>query len=347
MNYATVLAEIKAGHIQPIYLLHGEEAYLARQLEKAIVESLLAPEERDMNLVTLDHDPLPQELVNLIETVPFMGGKNVIIVRNAAMFKARKSNSEAELEPESKDHVDERLLKVLSDMPEYSHVLFIVADKADKRRKIYKVVEKHGIAVELTPLKPNEVKVWLQSKLLELHKKMDSEALEYFLAVVSIMPQISLGFLDSEVEKMALYTGNKLVISKPTLQEVLAALPEVNIFAMTDALSQKHVKKALELLEQQIAMGVYPLRILALLAHEVRRLWQVKDMVDQGYSSQEVAKVLKLPSFVGEKLIKQSRSFTTETLKQAMLSLAAADHELKSGQAGNSVLETIMIEMCR
>lgn len=342
MNYTEVLQQIKLGKILPVYLLYGEEAYLMRHLEKQIIDALLTPDEREMNLTVLDHDPETKELVNLIETVPFMGGKNVIVIRGTALFKSRGGPGE----PGAAD-IDEQLLATLDNMPEYSHVVFSSTDKADKRRKIYKTVEKNGAAVELAPLKAGEIRPWLSARLAEKGKKMDSDAVEYLMGVISVMQQISLGFLESEIEKLSLYTGERNTITYDDLTAVFSSMPEVSVFAMIDALSQKHTVKALELINQQLAAGEHPLRLLALLSRQVRMLWQAKEMHSIGHDGRRIAAMLGVPPFVGEKMIRQSKNFTADRLKNALLALANADYDYKSGHADNIVLENIIIEMCR
>jgi len=342
MNYIAVLEQIKKGQVSSCYLIYGEEIFLARQVEKTIVDAILLPDERDMNLIVFSTDPQPQELINFIETVPFMGGKNVITIRGTNMFRSRKEAAD----DGTVDTVDERLLAILSDMPEYSHVIFMTTEKIDKRRKIYKTVEKYGTVVEVAPLKAKDVRLWLNSKLSELNKRMTADAMEHFLAVISVMSQVSLGFLDNELEKIALYTDGT-VISKEHLLEVLSAIPEVSVFAMIEAVSQKQTQKALHLFEEQLAAGEHPLKLLALLARQVRLLWQARDMMKNGRSSKEIAEELGVMPFIGEKLVRQSRGFTDNILKEAVIALAQADHDLKFGRAGNVALEKIIIDMCR
>lgn len=343
MNYSEIMLQIKKGQIQPIYLLHGEETFLIRQIENAVVNTVLLPEERDMNLVILNNDPAPKDMANLIETVPFMGGKNVIVVRGTALFKARKgSNEEGEPLVES----DEQLLNIFSSMPEYSCIIFSTTEKVDKRRKIFKAAEKNGAVVEVAPLKPNDIRGWLSTKLSEINKKMSPDALEHLMGAVSVMPQISLGFLDNELEKLALYSKGA-VITLRDLSEVLSSIPEISVFAMIDALSQKQAAKALSLLNGQLATGDHPLRILALLARQVRLLWQAKELGAQGYDGRNAASALGVPPFVGEKMLRQSKNFSINTLKQGLLALAAADYEFKAGKADSVILEKLIIDMCR
>ncbi|GBG56390.1 DNA polymerase III subunit delta [Sporomusaceae bacterium FL31] len=343
MSYINALADIKKGLLNSIYLIHGEEVFYARQLEQAIVNALLKPEERDMNLNILSGDPQPQELLNLIETVPFFGDKNVIIVRGSNLFRSRKGAGDHEKDG---DQADEALLKVLSHFPDYATIIFKTTEKVDKRRKIYKNIEKNGTVVEVSLLKPKDVKVWLPGKLNELNKRMSPDAQEHFLAVVSVMSQISLGFLDNELEKIALYSSSQ-IITKNDLVDAMSAIPEVSVFAMIDAVSQKHTQDALRLFNEQLAAGEHPIKILALLNRQVRLLWQAKSLLSQGRNNREIADELGLMSFVGDKLIKQCQRFAEKTLKETVISLADADRDLKSGRATNVALEKIIIDMCR
>lgn len=345
MSYIAVLEQIKKGQIEPVYLLYGEETYFIRQIEQAIIKSVLAPDEMDMNLVIIDREPTVNELMSLIETVPFMGGKNVIIVRGTSLFRPRKTGSGEEAE--SVDKADDRLLQLIATMPDYAHVVFSTTDKVDKRRKLFKMVEKYGATVEVAHLKVKDVRGWLTATLAQLNKKMASDAMEYFLGIVSIMSKVSLGFLHNELEKIALFTGKRTLISQQDLVEIMSAIPEISVFSMIDAVSQKQVGKALQLIGEQLQAGEHPLKLISLLARQVRMMWQARDMTERGYNSRDVAEKLGLVPFIGEKMIKQSRNFTVETLKHATVALATADHDLKSGRANPMVLEEIIIAMCR
>lgn len=342
MNHLDILSEIKTKNIKPVYLIYGEETYLSRQIEEALIAAILTPEEREMNLAVFNQDPSPQELVGLIETIPFIGGKNVIVIRDTSLFKARKGINGDE---DNQSGNDDILINVFSNMPEYSLVVFTTTEKVDKRRKLFKVIESYGRAVEMLPLKTNDVRPWLNSKLASLNKKMAPDAVEHILGAVALMPQISLGFLNNEIEKLALYSGRQ-VITLADAEAVLATIPEVSVFVMIEALSRKQITKALELLNEQLRAGEHPLRLMALIVRQVRMLWQAKELILQGIDGRRLAPSLGVPPFIGEKIARQSRNFSVSALKKALLELAAADYNLKVGKADGSVLERIMIEMC-
>ncbi|VBB06108.1 dna polymerase iii delta subunit [Lucifera butyrica] len=347
MNVTEALLEIKKGNIQPVYFIHGEEAYLIRQLEQTIIETLLLPDERELNLTVFDRDPSSQELIALIETVPFWGEKRVIVVRNTALLKASSKTMPEEEEENKRNHESGGdLMEILPRIPAYSYLVFSTSSKIDKRRKLYKVVNQHGAVVSADPLKIKDARIWIGQKLQELQKKMTPEAMEYFLEIISVMPQISLGFLEQEIIKLDLFTGERRLINRSDLTRVLSAIPEVSIFALIETISSKQVAKAIELLAGQIRMGEHPLRIIALFSRQIRLLWQAKQLKAAGYSPAQIAEHLAVPPFVGEKLVRQGNGFQEKNLKQALCRLAAADWDIKAGKANPVMLEKIVFDLC-
>lgn len=343
MNYTNIMAEVKKGQVRSLYLLYGEESYLIRQMEQTIVKALLNPDEMDMNLTVLDKDPTINDLVERIETVPFMGGKNVIAVRDTAFFRAKKTGTKEEDSEES----NERLLSILANMPDYSHVIFSSSEKVDKRRKVYKQLEKYGAAIELSYLKAKDVRGWLLEELSAKKRNMSGDGMEYFLSIVSLMSQISLGFLTNELEKVILFSTGRQTITKEDLMATLASLPEVSVFAMIEALGQKQVGKTIRLLEEQLATGEHPLKLIALLSRQVRLMWRAKTLADTGMGSRYIAEELGLAPFIAEKTLKQAQGFSIEKLKNALLALAQADYEFKSGRSSCITLEKIVLDLCR
>ena len=161
------------------------------------------------------------------------------------------------------------------------------------------------------------------------------------------MQTISLEFLDKEFDKLALFTKERQ-ITKDLLTKVFAGLPEVSVFAMLDAISERKAKKAMQLLRRQLNDGTYFTVILALLTRHVRQLWQAQTLQKQGIRGKALAKPLELNPFIAEKLGRAAMQFPEAVLKRNMLDeLIDADYFLKTGQAGEEVLEHAVIDLCR
>lgn len=329
-----------------VFLLAGEEHYyIDKALAKILAGLFSNQQEIDDSVQKINHDIDPDDLVSMINTAPFFTAKNVLLIRNASLFKENRKKEE-EQKSSGKDKKMERLLHVLMDMPEFCYVIFVSQEKADKRRKIYKTVEKCGMVLEAEAIRAWNINDWLQGKLQSMNRDMDRDAYTYFQGAVSMMQQISLEFLDREFDKLALFSEDRR-ITKAALVKVFAGLPEVSIFALLDAISERNGQKALMLLRRQLADGTYFTVILSLLTRHVRQLWQAKVLQDKGIRGKALAKPLELNPYIAEKLGRAAQRFPESVLKRSMLELIDADYWLKTGQAGEEILEHTVIELCR
>lgn len=337
MNYFEAKAKLKKNGLDRLYLIFGEETYLAEKLEREILLTAL-PDAKPGDAVYFNADTTAEELNQQINAVPFFTSQNVIFVKNSNIFKERKK--------ESGNSDEDKLLKILSDIPDYSVVVFSVPGKVDKRRRLYKFIAKSGSTVEVNQLRAWDLKDWLQPRIRELGRELDGRAAEYFLSVAGVMENISLGYLEQELQKILLYTENKRIMLSD-VKATMASCPAVSVFSMLDALGGRDIKKAIMLLNSQLLTGEHPLRILAVLTRFVRQLWQVKIMQSEGLNSKMIAPKLGLVPFIAEKIARQSQNFTAARLKQALLDLDECDYLFKTGQAEPVRLEMILLNLCR
>ena len=344
MKFGDFMASLQRGELKHVYLLAGEEHYYIEKAQERILSRLFAnPQEQGEAMQKISGVVDSDDLVGLIETAPFFASKNVLLLQDTSLFKDK---NEGEEKKAGKDKKLERLLTTLADMPEFSYVIFVQNGKADKRRKIYKTIEKNGMVLEAEAIRAWNINDWLQGKLQTINKDMDREAMAYFSGVVSTMQTISLEFLDREFDKLALFSQDRR-ITRELLEKVFAGLPEVSVFALLDAISERKAKKSLQLLRRQLNDGTYFTVILALLTRHVRQRWQAQVLQQQGIRGKALAKPLELNPFIAEKLGRAAMQFPAAVLKRNMLELIDADYFLKTGQAGDEVLEHIVIDLCR
>lgn len=350
MDYREFMAQLRQGDLKHVYLLAGEESYYIEKAEEEILARLLSVKERQDALQRLDGDIDTDGLIGMVESAPFFADKNVVLLKGTRLFKERKGNAkEDKEEKKGKNYAEKqegRLLTAISDMPDYSYVIFETHEKADKRRKLYKAVTAAGAVLEAEPVRAWNINGWLQDKLREVGKELEPEAYTYFMEAVGMMQQISLGYLDKEFEKLALYTKERR-LTKNDLLQVFSSIPEVSGFAMLDAVSLHDAGKALTLLRRQIEDGVYLPLLLGLLVRHVRQLWQAKTLIAKGVRGRQLGAPMELNPFIAEKVGRASQSFDEKQLQNAMFALADADYYLKTGQAGAELLENVVIGLCR
>lgn len=364
----------KAAKNAQVFLFYGEESYQISSMVSAVIDRSLSLDEREMNLLMMEMDPPLAELLHLVDSAPFFGERKVVWVKNSKLFQAprRKSSDTGETEDEedeaepslSKERgkagavetdgaSDEaRLLSLISNMPSYATLIF-TATKADKRKKLLKAVAEKGEVHELNPFRAHEdreIRFWVEEYLKKQGKQLQREAMEHLMAVLATMSQVPRGFLASELDKAILYAGAEPAINRKALEEVLAAVPEISAFAMTDALARRNAAQALARLEELLASREPPLKLIGLLAYNVRRWWQVRQIIDRLGTEAEMLSALGAKSgspFMARRTISQSRSFDSESLKQALLTLADANVAIRSGGDPRPYLERVIIELCQ
>src|SRR5918998_2511889 len=137
--------------------------------------------------------------------------------------------------------------------------------------------------------------------------------------------------LTSELEKLALYVGEDTATREDV--EVLCP-PDVqsNIFAFVDSLAAGDRGKAIQLLEDLIETGEPPLRLTFMVRRQFQLVARARALFERGASQGEVAKVLKVPPFVGRKLEEQGRKLDDADLERALALVLDLESGLKGGK---------------
>lgn len=338
MKYNEAMRQLQQKKLSPVYLIYGEETYLAEKFLKALLK-LINPQNDAEAVQYFDTASDIKAILQSLDSSPFFSERNIIIASDLKIFQDKLSDKDKRDEQQFTDY--------LAAMPEYSIlILQYHKNKIDKRRKLFKTIDKYGVIVECETLNYWNINDWLNSRLRELNLRFDREAYAYFIEAVKSMDKISLGFLDQELVKLTLYTNEKF-INRQTLEQVFSSIPEISAFRLWDSLCDRNISLALELYLIQKSAGVHPLRLLAFLVRQVRQMWQVKTYLNEGQNVKQIASALKLHPFITEKIVKQTNSFSLAKIEQTLQNLASADYKLKTGSDEPALMENILIEFCR
>ena len=316
--------------IKHVYLLSGEETFYIDKAREKILEKLQV-EKSDVTKIDCNNKIPLHEIITTIDSAPFFNPKNVVLVKNAPFFSG-----------ESKT---ERLEKTLSNMLETNYVIFI-AKNVDKRRKLYKAVEKVGEILEADPLKSWDIDKWLDAKLKSSGKVISFDAKKYFVERISILPEISLWYLENEFEKILLNVKDR-EIKLIDLQRNLLEMPEVSTFAIIDAIDAKKIKSAVGILRTQMRNQNNFVVVITVLSRHVRQLLLAKFFLKNKISGKEFAQKLEMHPFIAKKFEKIVPTYSTKLLEEIFLEIADADFNFKVGRAGIETLERIVIKLCR
>lgn len=319
------------GELKHVYLLSGKENFYIDMAREKILSKLKISRQDVFNIEYKEKMPL-SEVINAIDTSPLFSPLNVVVVRNATFFSADIKT----------DALENSLMNILPS----SYVIFIV-ESADKRRKLYKAVSKIGAMLEAEQIRSWQIGEWLDEKLKSIGKTMNGAARKFFSERVEMLPEISLWYLENELDKVAAYVGGR-EINATDLQRIMAEPPELSNFAIIDAINAKQTDKALLILRNQLRDIYKAPLIIGLLVRHVRQLMLAKFHLKRGMKSKELARPLEVASpFIAQKIGDASRSYTPKILEETFLELADVDFDFKFGRAGAEALERIVVKLCR
>lgn len=330
MNFNDFMKELDGG-LKHVYLLSGKENFYIDKARDKILSKLKVPRQDIFKIDYKDKMPIT-DVINMIETSPLFTPLNVVIVRNATFF--------------SGEGKFDALEKVLNNILPSTYVIFI-AESADKRRKLYKIISKVGATLEAEPLRVWEVGDWLNEKLKLLGKIMNGQARRFFSERIEVLPEISLWYLENELDKVAAYvSGNE--ITAVALQKILTEPPELSNFAIMEAINARQTEKAVLILRNQLR-DVYKIPlIIGLLVRHIRQLMLAKLYLKRGMKSKELVKPLEVASsYIAQKIGDASKTYSSKILEETFLELSDVDFNFKVGRAGVESLEKIVIKLCR
>src|SRR5690606_11051070 len=190
-----IVGDIKNGKIAPIYFLTGEEPYYIDKISEYIEKNVLTEEERGFNqMVLYGRDVGIEDIVGNAKRFPMMAEKQVVIVKESQHLARTIEN-----------------LTSYAEQPQPSTVLVICYKygKLDKRKKLYKAIQKTGVIYESKKLYENQVADWIRMVLKSKGYGIIFKAANLLVEFLGT----DLGKIDKELEKLCLVVPKGLEIN--------------------------------------------------------------------------------------------------------------------------------------
>ena len=307
---------LKAGRVQPLYLLHGAEDYLRDAASHAIADAALkdAPlrefNESHFSLASAD----VQQAVAAAEQLPMMSARRVVRVTDFARLREADEGA---------------LLRYVARPVETSVVIF-VADELDKRRRLSKTLLDACVSVEFAPLKDSELVTWARTRLRELKADADDRALHHLIGLAGS----GVRQLATELDKLATAALPSGRITLEMVEELTGRSRELSNFELTDQLVARNRKRALETLARLLADGAEPVMLLGLLASSFHRLALAKELMARGAPNEEVFRLVPMPQSKRADFLATARRADAAELARRIRRIAEADLAIKTSVGG-------------
>jgi len=316
MNYEDIINLIKQDKIYPVYLFYGNENYLKEDISKKLRNRLIDPVYRELNYKVFYGEKLSiNEVINDLETLPMISKHKLLIIKEAEKIN---KNDETKLI----DYFNRLSLK------NNFSTLIIIYKESSPNKKLITAIKKAGVAANFSITEKAKLTLWIKSKFKQSNKKITQEALFYLQSIVGS----DLGRLFNEIEKIDIYTKDQKIIEKEDVMITIGGSEAVNIFKVLDSVGDKDIKNAIDGLVKLNQGDLHHLSIFAMIYRQIKLILQTKLLLTKGFNFKEVEEKLKLPYFVVEKIIKQSKRYTFKEICKSYELLNIADLEFKDSQ---------------
>jgi len=316
MNYENILNFTKQGKIYPVYLFYGKENYLKEDILKKLRNRLIDPAYRELNYKVFYGEKLSiNEVINDLETLPLISEHKLVVIKEAEKIN---KNDETKLI---------NYFNRLSLKNNFS-TLIIIYKESIPNKELITAIKRVGIASNFNITDKAKLTLWIKSKFRQSNKKITQEALFYLQSIIGP----DLGRLFNEIEKIDIYTKDQKIIEKEDVMISIGGSESVNIFKVLDSIGDKDIKNAIDGLVKLNQGNLHHLSIFAMIYRQIKLILQTKLLLAGGFNFKEVEKKLKLPYFVVEKIIKQSKKYTFKEICKSYELLNIADLELKDSQ---------------
>lgn len=325
-----IINDVKNGNFVPVYLLMGTEPYYPDLVCDEIIKYALTDSERDFNQTVfygLDTDA--GTVASECRSYPMMAESRLVVVKEAQSMKTLE-----DLATYAADPMESTVL-----------VILMHGASADKRRALYKNVQKKGVVLVSDALRDYEMPQWItafyKSRGLDIEPAAAALLAEY---AGTDMSRIML-----ETEKMQKNLPEGTVrVNAADIEKNVGISRQFSIFELTKALSYMKAEKALKI-AAYIGNGPKFMLLLAtapLYTHFYRILkYEAALLKNPAMSKADRAKLLGVNPYFMEEYDVAARNYPIRRCMKVISLLEEYDFKGKGGGSGEASQGDLLMEL--
>ncbi len=330
-----------------VHILYGQDSFSLREKLRKIKGDLGSADLLDWGTQKLDGVTLTAEyLANVCQAMPFMVSRRVVIVEGLLSRFEPRPAAQGE-SPNREGHRDskkewEPFVRVVKSIPD-STLLILVDGEVKDKNPLLVALSAVAHADNFKPMKGDELLQWTQERASGHGLNLTPPVANHLLDLLGN----NLWLIDNELQKLALYSADK-TIKLSDVQEIVAYAREASIFQLVDAILQRRLQTALELLHLLRNSGAAAPYILAMLTREVRRLLLASLLVAGKALPPDLARELRLLDDRDLNIIRSKvRKYSLAGLKDLYHRFLETDMAIKTGKVDpDMAIELLIGQIC-
>lgn len=322
-----IVANINQGTPKPIYFLMGDEPYYIDKISKYISDNVLTEDEKGFNqMVLYGRETSVDEVISNAKRFPMMAQYQVVIVKEAQHLSRNIENFSAYVE---------------NPQPTTILVICYKYKKLDKRKKLYKTIQKNGELFESKKLYENQVSEWIRRTLSGRKRKISPKACMLLVEFLGT----DLSKISNELDKLAIVVPETTEITPELIEQHIGFSKDFNNFELKKAIGERNVGKATRIINyfsQNPKDNPFVVTI-TLLNTFFTQLLQYHGLND--HSPVNVAKALGInPYFVNEFTV-AAKNYPMKSVSGIISSLRQLDLKSKGVGANNMAQADLLKEL--
>ena len=312
--------------IRTVYLVLGPEEYHCDKALSILKSRITTPGTADFDYSAFTAgDVRAAEILEAANIFPMLSKRRLVVIENIEKFK---------------DAEAEKLFEGLSSISPRSTVILTAAE-LDKRKKLYKTIQKDFFLCEFPRLKGYAIERWADAFVRENGYRISTGAIKRVIDVAGA----DLRTLASEFEKLMLYAGEEKNIPDAVIKDLVGASRQQSIFDLTNAVGRRDRVGAIRSLGNLLGMGEHPLVVVSMLARHCRQTLIAIEGLRARKNLRDIAADAQIPPFAMEQFLAGARAVNQDTVQDMYVRLAEIDRQLKSSSLdGRALLECLICE---
>jgi DNA polymerase-3 subunit delta len=330
MDSLAFLEPVARRKVLPIYVLHGDEAFLKRQVLEALRALVFGPEGNDFGYSSHTGDSAVFSTVrNELETAPFLSARRLVVVENADPFVTK----------------NRPLLEKYAAAPAPTGVLVLDVKSWTSTTNLAKLVPAAATISCKAPANyrlPDWCITWVASRY---DKKLVDEAARLLVDLVG--PEM--GLLDQELAKLAIYVGAAPRIESGDVDQLVGSSRAADTFKIFAAIAEGRSAEAFAILARLFEQKQEPIALLGAISYQLRQLARAARLSQQGVPFSEALDQAGIPVFARQSCGAQLRHLGRARANQLYDWLVETDLGLKGSSplAPRILLERLLVRLAR
>lgn len=325
-----IINDVKNGNFVPVYLLMGTEPYYPDLVCDEIIKYALTDSERDFNQTVfygLDTDA--GTVASECRSYPMMAERRLVVVKEAQSMKTLE-----DLAAYASDPMESTVL-----------VILMHGASADKRRALYKNVQKKGVVLVSDALRDYEMPQWITS----FYKSRGLDIEPAAAALLAEYAGTDMSRIMLETEKMQKnFPEGTVRVNAADIEKNVGISRQFSIFELTKALSYMKAEKALKI-AAYIGNGPKFMLLLAtapLYTHFYRILkYEAALLKNPAMSKADRAKLLGVNPYFMEEYDVAARNYPIRRCMKVISLLEEYDFKGKGGGSGEASQGDLLMEL--